>query len=126
MYLLENRERYAEARDYAIDIHNYQLENIKALPSSLSKVDSFNNNNKVFPILEEYSCTDEEKEIFRDKIKYEGMTVNAIGKIIDYIGSEETFVKGKIIRLNDLDEDNHYAQEVINEIALGLYFEKGE
>lgn len=124
--LLENSQRHAEARDYAIDIHNYQLDNIKALPSSLSKVDSFNNNNKIFPILEEYSCTDEEKEIFKDKIKYEGMTVNAIGKIIDYIGNEETFVKGKIIRLNDLDEDNHYAQEVIKEIALGLYFEKGE
>ena len=122
------KQQYKENRDYAIDIHNYQLGNVKAMPDSLAKVDAYNNNNKLFPILEKYSCTDEEIAIFNDKIKYEGMTINAIGKIADYIDnlSDETFVKGRMIRLNDLDEDNHYAQEVIKEIALGLYFEKGE
>ena len=122
------KQQYKENRDYAIDIHNYQLGNVKAMPDSLAKVDAYNNNNKLFPILEKYSCTDEEIAIFNDKIKYEGMTINAIGKIADYIDnlSDETFIKGRMIRLNDLDEDNHYAQEVIKEIALGLYFEKGE
>ena len=122
----EQKERYRESKDYAIDQHYFELQNIKAKPDTLTKVSAYNNNNKIFPVLEKYSCTDEEKAIFLDKIKYEGMTINAIGKIIDYIGVEETFIKGRMIRLNDLDEDNHYAQEVIKEIALGLYFEKGE
>lgn len=124
--LNEQKDRYREAKDYAIDQHYFELQNIKAKPDTLTKVSAYNNNNKIFPVLEKYSCTDEEKAIFLDKIKYEGMTINAIGKIIDYIGVEETFIKGRIIRLNDLNEDNHYAQEVIKEIALGLYFEKGE
>jgi pimeloyl-CoA synthetase len=116
-------EKYQEARDNAIDMHNFQLDNIKALPSSLSKVDSFNNNNKIFPILEEYSCTDEEKEIFKDKIKYEGMTINAIGKLVSYIkqNDELTFVKGKIIRLEDLAEDSHLLYTIYEEIAKGVY-----
>lgn len=116
-------EKYQEARDNAIDMHNFQLDNIKALPSSLSKVDSFNNNNKIFPIVEEYSCTDEEKEIFKDKIKYEGMTINAIGKLASYIqqNNELTFVKGKIIRLEDLAEDSHLLYTIYEEIAKGVY-----
>ena len=124
--LNEQKDRYRESKDYTIDQHYFNLQNIKAKPDTLTKVSAYNNNNKIFPVLEKYSCTDEEKAIFLEKIKYEGMTINAIGKIIDYIGIEETFVKGRMIRLNDLDEDNHYAQEVIKEIALGLYFEKGE
>ena len=125
---LQAREKYAEARDYAIDQHNYQLANIKALPDSLAKVDAYNSNNKLFPILEKYTCTTEEVEIFKNKIKYEGMTVNTIGKIADYIDQLEdlTFIKGQILRLDNLDEDNHFAQEIYNEVAKGLYFEKGE
>ena len=121
-------EKYQEARDYAIDMHNFQLDNIKALPNCLSKVDSFNNNNKIFPLVEEYSCTDEEKQIFKDKLKFEGMTINAIGKIASYIkqSDELTFIKGQILRFDNLDEDNHFAQEIYNEVVRGLYFERGE
>ena len=122
------KEQYRENRKYAIDIHNYQLGNVKALPDSLAKVDAYNSNNKLFPILEKYTCTNEEVEIFKDKIKYEGMTVNTVGKIADYIDQLEdlTFIKGQIIRLDNLDEDDHFAQEIYNEVAKGLYFEKGE
>lgn len=116
-------EKYQEARDNAIDMHNFQLDNIKALPNSLSKVDSFNNNNKIFPLIEEYSCTDEEKEIFKDKIKYEGMTINAIGKIASYIkqSDELTFIKGEMLRMEDLAEDSHLLYTIYEEIAKGVY-----
>ena len=116
-------EKYQEARDNAIDMHNFQLDNIKALPNSLSKVDSFNNNNKIFPLIEEYSCTDEEKQIFEDKIKYEGMTINAIGKIASYVkqNDELTFVKGKMIRMEEIEDDSHVLYAIYEEIAKGVY-----
>lgn len=119
----KNKETHQEARDYAIDIHNYQLDNVKALPDSLAKVDAYNNNNKLFPILEKYSCTDEEIQIFNDKLKYEGMTINALGKIKDYIDEmeERSFVKGKIIRIDELGEDSHLLYVICDEIAKGVY-----
>ena len=121
------KSQYEEKRDYAIDMHNFELDNIKARPDTLTNVTAYNNNNKIFPVLEKYSCTEVEKQIFEDKIKYEGMTVNAIGKIEDYIKSDgETFIKGQILRFENLNEDNHFAQEIYNEVARGLYFERGE
>ena len=121
--MVEQYAKHAEQRDYEMDIHNYKLGNIKALPNSLAKVDSYNNNNKMFPILEEYSCTDEEKAIFLEKIKYEGMTVNAFGHIEDYLDnlSGETFIKGKLYRLEGLNEEKHFADIIFNEIATGVY-----
>ena len=119
----QQKEQYGESRKYAIDMHNYQLGNVKALPDSLAKVDAYTSNNKLFPILEKYSCTNEEVEIFKNKIKYEGMTVNAIGKIVDYVDQLEefTFVKGKFYRLDDLNEENHFANDIAEEFAKGLY-----
>lgn len=120
----EAKEKYAEARDNAIDMHNFQLDNIKAKPDTLTKVSAYNNNNKIFPILEKYSCTDEEKQIFLDKIKYEGMTINAIGKIKDYINNiddELTFIKGEMLRMEDLAEDSHLLYTIYEEIAKGVY-----
>lgn len=122
--LYSSKENYKENRDYAIDMHNYQLSNVKAQPNGLVKVTAYTNNNKVFPFIEKYTCTDEEIEIFREKLKYEGMTVNAIGKIADYIdklNDEFTFIKGKIIRLDSINEDSHFAYELAQEIEKGLF-----
>ena len=58
-----------EARSYAIDQHNYQLGNIRALPQSMSKSSPLSFNNKVWPLLETYSCTDDEKDVLRNKLK---------------------------------------------------------
>lgn len=119
-----SEKQYRDNRDATIDQHNFQLANIQAIPNSLNRVDSYNSNNKIFPFLEWYTCTDEEKEIFRDKIKYEGMTVNALGKIITYINrtnDDFTFVKGKIIRLDSIDEDSHFSYTIAEEIEKGVY-----
>lgn len=122
--MVAGEKNYQESRDYAIDNHNYQIGNIKALPDSLTKVDSYNNNNKIFPVLERYSCTDEEKEIFKQKIKFEGMTVNAIGQLQDYINpDEETFVKGKLLRIEIAEEDTHMLSYIYDEVSRGFYVE---
>ena len=121
--LILSQKKFAEQRDLTIDLHNYQLGNIKALPNSLAKVDAFNNNNKLFPFIERYCCTDEEIAIFEEKLKYEGMTINANGRLIDYINTQEdmTFVKGQLIRLDGLNEESHFAYEIYNEISKGVY-----
>lgn len=116
------KKSYEENRDYTIDMHNYQLDNIKALPQSLAKVDAYNNNNKLFPFLEKYSCTEEEKEIFREKLRYEGMTINARGTIARYLNpSDETFIKAQITRLPNLEDDSHIAYAIYEELNKGVY-----
>lgn len=119
-----NQQLRNEALDFTKDMFGYQLGNIRALPNTLLRVSAFNNNNKFFPILEYYTCTDEEKEALRNKIKYNGMTVMAIGKIEDYILPEETYIKGKIIRL-EIPEDYHMVSTIVEEINKGLYINGG-
>ena len=108
-----------EAIDYAKDQFGYSLGNIRALPLSLSRVSAFNINNKIFPILEYYTCSDVEKQALRDKITYNGMTVMTIGTIAEYITEEQTYIKGRLIRLEGLD--NHTVTEIANELNKGFY-----
>ena len=123
MDLLFSQKKFEENKSYAIDIHNYQLDNIKALPNSLTKIDAYNSNNKIWPVMERYCCTDEEIEIFKTKLRYEGMTINSIGKLMDYLNSveDETFVKGQMVRFENLNEDTNFANDIYEEIAKGVY-----
>lgn len=113
-------KRYNESKSFATDTFNMQLGNIQALPNTLTRVSSFNNNNKIFPVLEYYTCTPEEKQAFENKLYYNGMTVNVIGSISQYQQPEKTFMKGRIIRL-ELEDDTHMLQSIANEIAQGVY-----
>lgn len=103
------------------DLFNLNLRTIQARPNTLTRTTAYNINNKYFPYIEYYSCTGEEKQIFKNKLKYEGMTINAIGTIADYIGPEETFIKGKLIRIPDIQDDYHVAQMIVNELVEGVY-----
>lgn len=114
------REQQYEARDFAIDKFNYQLGNIQALPQTLTKSTPLSFNNKVWPILELFSCTDKEKEVLRNKIKYDGMTIMAVGTLVDYAVSGG-YLKGKMIRLLDLNDDSHVAQAIYEEVNKGFY-----
>lgn len=125
---LKNNEWLArqqgEAKSYAIDMYNYQLGNIKALPQSLTKADPITYNNKVWPVIEEFSCTDEEKEVIKNKIKYNSMTVMAIGTLNDYSTSDDfddVYVKGQLIRLTDVADDFHVVDAIYQEVDKGFY-----
>lgn len=113
-------EQQAEVRDFAVDNFNYQLGNIQALPQTMTKSTPLSYNNKVWPILEYFSCTDTEKEVLRNKLKYDGMTIMAIGQIKDYVDNG-SFVKGKMIRFNDLGDDSHIANAIYEEVQKGFY-----
>ena len=114
--------RYKESLSLKKDLFGYNLGNIRALPASLTKATSLNENFKFWPFLEEYECSDIEKEALELKLKYDGMTVMKIGKMSDYIAeSEKTFIKGQIIRLENLPEASDVAYEIYNEIKKGVY-----
>ena len=114
--------RQQEDRSFVIDNFNYQLGNIKALPYSLSKVNPFTMNNKIFPFIEIYSCTDEEKSILANKIEYTSMNINAIGTIGEYIIGDKCFVNGVLIRNEELEMPTHELNELAEELKKGVYF----
>lgn len=113
-------KRYNETIDYTNDQFNYNLQNVQAQAQALSKVSSFTPNNKVFPILEYYTCTEPEKEALRNKIKYNGMSVGVIDTINNYLRSEPTYIKGQVIRLT-INEENHMVEDIKNEINKGVF-----
>lgn len=119
-----------EAIDYTMDQFGYQLGNIQALPVSLARTSAFTVNNKVYPFLEYYTCTEEEKRALANKIAHNGMTVMRIGKIIDYIENTwsyddivaRNYIKGKIIKCIGLEDEYHVANTIAKELNQGIYF----
>ena len=109
-----------ENRSYAIDMYGYNLQNIQAIPTSLTKTSALTYNTRVWPFIEYYTCTEAEREALTDKIKYNGMTIMKIGKLSDYSLGEGNFYKGQLIRLN-LKVDSHMAYEIYNELNKGVY-----
>ena len=112
-----------EARGFAVDNYNYQLGNVQALNPTITKSTPLTYNNKVWPILEHYSCTDKEKEVLEQKIKYDGMTIMAIDTLRAY-ALDGCKLKGKLIRLENLKDDSHVADAIYQEVDKGFY--KGE
>lgn len=118
-----------EALDYTKDMFGYKLGNIQALPNTISKVSAFNNNNKIFPILEYYTCTQIEKKALANKLAYNGMTVMVIGKISDYMNNfwsynditSKGYIKGKLIRLESISDDYHLINAIAGELDKGVY-----
>lgn len=113
--------RQSEVKDYSKDMYSYNLGNIKALPYSLSKVSAYNYNNKIFPFVEVYGATDTEEEMLLDKIKYNGMTINAIMTLAPYISeNNKRYFKGQLIRLEG-DLENQLIQVIYAELLKGVF-----
>lgn len=131
-----NERLRSEALDYTKDLHNFQLGNIQALPQSIVKTTAYTFNNKIFPVLEYYTCTKEEKIAFANKIAYNSMTVGVIGKISEYLGNtwsatinnttieSKGYIKGSIIRLegDEIEEEFHLINAIADEIFKGVFF----
>ena len=117
------KQQQAETLDYTKDVYLMQLQNIQALPTTLSRITSLNANNKFYPFIEYYTCTDVEKEVFENYLKYNGMTVNAIGTVNDYLNpDDETFIKAQVIRIGDnIDIDYHELVEIAKLLKEGVY-----
>lgn len=113
---------HKEAKDYSNDLYNFNLQNVQAIPYSLAKTSAFTYNNKIWPMVEVYSSTSQEKNAFINKLKYDGMTVMKIDTISHYTSPfERRYVKGQLIRLDALRDDNHMAEAIFGEISKGVY-----
>lgn len=110
-----------ENRQYAKDMHNYSLQNIQAIPTTLTKTSALTYNTRIWPFVEYYTCTDVEKEAVEDNIKYNGMTIMKICRLKDYLLGTDKFYRGQLIRMPDITEDSHVVYEIYNELNKGVY-----
>lgn len=112
----KTRELNQEALNYNEDMYNYNLQNIQALPQTLSSISSYDANNKLWPFLETYDCSDVEKEAMRNKLIYNGMKVGRIDTINSFISTTSNYIKAKLIR-NEVSELDY---NELNDIGLEL------
>ena len=110
-----------DALDLTRDQFNYSLQNIQALPDTIAKVSTYDANNKVFPLLEYYSCTYQEKLIFLNKMIYNGMTIMRIGNLNEFMDTERHYFKGQLIRCEALTDDFHLLTAIADELYKGVY-----
>lgn len=116
------RELNREAKDYAKDNFRMNIQNIQAIPNTLNKVSSLVATSKIFPFVEYYSCTDKEIEAFENKIRYNGMTINRIGYIKDFLNPNDlTFIKARLIRNETIACSSDELLELSNELNKGVY-----
>lgn len=126
-----NEKLRTEAMDYTKDLFNFNLDNIKALPQSISKTTAYTYNNKIYPILEYYTCTEVEKRAVANKIAYNGMTVGVIDKIRNYIDNSwsygditsKGYIKGQLIRLETIEDDYHIVNALSGELNKGVFIQ---
>lgn len=130
-----------ETRAYSIDMYNYNLGNIKALPYSISRTDCLAENTRLVPFLEVYQATNAEVENLKNVLKYNGMTVMTIDKPINYIASDDIsahwenaiqchdkacyYIKAKLIMNteNELADDFHIVDAIYAELDKGVYIQ---
>lgn len=115
-------KRQQETRNYAIDNFNLTLGNVRALPNSITKTNPVTYNNKLFIFYEIYECTEEEKQAYYMKLKYNGMTIGVIGTMSKYESvNNENYFRGKLIRLTEIVEDYHYLSIINEELMKGVF-----
>ena len=124
MDVIHGQELRENERQQAFDMFRMGNENIQAMPDTLTKVSAFTPNNKIFPIYETYSATEQEITAFQNYIKYRGMKVGRIDNISNFIWPDWEFVQASIIRFDDLGEDSTTAYEINNELMKGVYLKQ--
>ena len=114
-------------RDSTETIHNLQIGNIQSMPNPLTKVGAQNQNNKLYPFVEIYKCTQTELEAFENQIKYSGMTVGVTDTLNKYYNADPdastNFIQADVIRL-EIPDDNHVIAMIADELKKGVYVTK--
>ena len=127
MDVIDSQKLRDDARSSQFDMFNYQLGNVKALPNTLTKVSTYNINNKIYPFYEIYEATPEEIEALRQQLKWRGYNLGIIGQLSDF-QVEGKYFKGKLIRLEEVQDvslgDNHLLENYNSELQQGVYWTK--
>ena len=118
--VIANEKIYQEQKQASIETFNMQLGNVKARAQTLTRSTSYNINNKYFPYIEYFTCSDEELEAFNLQLQYRGMSVGVVGVIDDYLNpSSTTYIQGDLIEI-DITDDYHMAREIANVLQGGI------
>lgn len=127
MDVIDSQKLRDDARSSQFDMFNYQLGNVKALPNTLTKVSTYNINNKIYPFYEIYEATSEEIDVLRQQLKWRGYNLGIIGKLSDF-QVEGKYFKGKLIRLEEVQDvslgDSHLLDNFNSELQQGIYWTK--
>lgn len=124
--VITNQVLRKDQREAIEQQHNWQLQNIQALPYSVTKVTNFNINNTYVPYLEIYNCDDYETQNLGTYLELYSYNISRYGKFSDYVKpTGRTFIRGSFVRLNGISDDSHYLAAIADEVKQGFYIEKG-
>lgn len=112
------------------DLQRLNLGNIQAQPYSLAKTTPFTANNKIFPILEYYTCSPEEKELVERFIENNSFNLGAVIPFktlltTRYNENARQWIQGRVVEFpNNFGEDYHFAAVLNQELAQGYSFKE--
>ena len=121
MDIYNNQRLRTDQRSAAFDMFGYNLGNIQARPTTITKLSALVGNNKIWPFYEIYSATSREIAALNLQIQYSGVTVGAVGTVNTYLGGPNSFIRGRLIRITGLEHDAEMSQLVADELARGIY-----
>ena len=121
-----------ENMSYTKDRFTLSLGNIQAQPYSLSKTTAFTANNKIFPILEYYTCSEREKLAVASQIAQYSMNVGVIGTLKEYISNSwsykdiqaRKYIRGVFTQIKGINDDFHLLNTINQELSRGIYFDE--
>ena len=118
------QKRQSEARSFAIDNYNLHLGNVRALPYSITKTSALTYNNKIFPFIEFYSCSDVEEWAYYMKLWWNGMSIGVIDHLPKYeSGNYANYFRGKLVALYGEEGSNAVENRIVE--AINMEFMKG-
>lgn len=121
-----------ENMSYTKDRFTLSLGNIQAQPYSLSKTTAFTANNKIFPILEYYTCSEREKLAVASQIAQFSMNVGVIGTLQEFISNSwsykgiyaRKYIRGVFTQIKGINDDFHLLSTINQELSRGIYFDE--
>lgn len=105
-------------RQNAIAQYQYQLANIKARGDTVTKISTFNPDNKIYPVLETYRCTYQEQSQLVESVKWNGFALEMFGTVSDF-GISRNFISATVLRFDGVP--NPIADEIQAELNQGVY-----
>ena len=119
-----NEKLRAEDMSYAEDMFGYQMRNIQAQPQPLAHTNSLTVGNANFPFIEYYTCYDNEKDIFLNRLTVNGwalgyITTAATAFTNAHNSTLTKFVKGRLIKYGGA-HDSHIANTIAEELMKGV------
>lgn len=119
-----NRQLRADQRSLTIKQHNMELQNIKALPQSVSNMSTVNIDSPGTAVLEMYEGSEQQITNFKEYLAQYGYTINKVATLESCCqANTQTYLRGQIVRI-DLPDDAHFVGALADEVSQGFYYTK--